>query len=96
MKCSSVLPVSECCIVVLQIGRTESLTAIQQDMIVTPATSVSAGVTATTAVDRVALQALNIIPASALILEEKTWLVWPYCRTIISIPFLPKVSASWQ
>lgn len=37
-------------------------------------------------------QVTRLIPSNALILDEKTWMAYPYIRTTISIPFFNKVS----
>ena len=34
----------------------------------------------------------RLVPSNALIIDEKTWMAYPYVRTTISIPFFNKVN----
>lgn len=33
----------------------------------------------------------KLVPSNALVIDEKTWMAFPYIRTTISIPFFNKV-----
>ena len=37
-------------------------------------------------------QVTKLIPSNALVIDEKTWMVFPYVRTTITIPFFNKVN----
>jgi hypothetical protein len=37
-----------------------------------------------------------LVPSNALVIDEKTWMAYPYIHTIISIPFFQKVCCNFQ
>jgi hypothetical protein len=36
-------------------------------------------------------QVVRLVPSNALVIDEKTWMTYPFIRTIITIPFFNKV-----
>jgi hypothetical protein len=36
-------------------------------------------------------QVVRLVPSNALVIDEKTWMTYPFIRTIITIPFFNKL-----
>ena len=37
------------------------------------------------------MQVTRLVPASAMVVDEKSWITYPFMRTVITIPFFSKV-----